>query len=155
MALNAAIEAARAGENGRGFAVVADEVRTLASKTQESAKKIESMIANLQNAAQQAVEIMNQGREQANNSVTKANEAGRSLEYIASAVKTISDMNIQIANSAETQRNQTDVVNDSVSQIRETAGTVAQGAAKTDQASKEVDLFATQLSELIGQFKTH
>jgi methyl-accepting chemotaxis protein len=95
------------------------------------------MIANLQNAAQQAVEIMNQGREQANNSVTKANEAGRSLEYIASAVKTISDMNIQIANSAETQRNQTDVVNDSVSQIRETAGTVAQGAAKTDQASKK------------------
>ncbi|KUJ73945.1 chemotaxis protein [Thiomicrospira sp. XS5] len=154
LALNAAIEAARAGENGRGFAVVADEVRTLASKTQESAKKIETMIANLQNAAQQAVDIMNQGREQANNSVTKAHEAGHSLEYIASAVKTITDMNIQIANSAETQRNQTDVVNDSVNQIRETAGTVAQGAAKTDQASKEVDLFAVQLSELIGQFKT-
>lgn len=154
LALNAAIEAARAGENGRGFAVVADEVRTLASKTQESAKKIESMIANLQTAAQQAVDVMNKGREQACSSVKKANEAGDSLKHIAAAVNTITEMNNQIANSAEDQRKQTEVVNNSVNQINDIAHTVAQGAAKTDNASKEVDNYAAQLSTLIGQFKT-
>jgi len=73
LALNAAIEAARAGESGRGFAVVADEVRSLASKTQHSTKKIESMIAQLQGISSTAVDVINQGREQANETVIQAN----------------------------------------------------------------------------------
>ena len=135
LALNAAIEAARAGEQGRGFAVVADEVRTLES------------------GSKHAVVVMEKGRAQAQTGAEQANEASVSLELIASAVATISDMNTQIASAAEEQSAVTEEMNRNIININQVSEMTATGAGQTIEASDRLASLATQLQRLISQFK--
>lgn len=153
LALNAAIEAARAGESGRGFAVVADEVRTLASRTQSSTEEIQAMIETLQEGSKHAVEIMEQGRNQAQQGVEQVSVAGSSLDSITGAVKTITDMNAQIACAAEEQSHVADEINQNVaklSQLGQAAANEVQGMA---QASQELAQYITELFTQVDKFK--
>ena len=153
LALNAAIEAARAGEHGRGFAVVADEVRQLASKTQESTLEIEGTISHLIQVSREAADVMSSGREQAHLSVKQANTAGKSLQSIDHAVKTIHQKNSHIVESTEQQTKQADLVDANIRKVDDASESVVDSAYKTLEASNQVGQFANQLTQLIGQFR--
>lgn len=154
LALNAAIEAARAGEQGRGFAVVADEVRNLARRTQESTQQIHAVIEKMQGSSLKAVTVMNEGKNQANLSVEQAACAGESLNAINISVKKISDMNIQIAASAEEQSVVAADINRNFGQITKSATQAEQEAIKISSASKQLEQLAKTLAENVKQFKT-
>jgi methyl-accepting chemotaxis protein len=153
LALNAAIEAARAGEQGRGFAVVADEVRSLAQRTQDATKEIREIIEQLRNSSEEAVQVMGQGKEDADRSVAESRVAGSALEEISSAVSSINDMNIRIATAAEEQSLMVDEVNRNIVSINEVTGKAAEGARQTSTSSDEVASVASRLDEMIRQFK--
>ncbi|MCW8826864.1 MAG: methyl-accepting chemotaxis protein [Gammaproteobacteria bacterium] len=153
LALNAAIEAARAGEQGRGFAVVADEVRTLASRTQESTQEIQGMIEQLQMGSKDAVRVMGESREQAEQSVNQAEQAGESLKGITRAVATINDMNLQIASAAEQQNAVSEEINRNINNISHVTQETANGTRQITAASDDLARISSELQSLVSQFR--
>jgi len=153
LALNAAIEAARAGEQGRGFAVVADEVRSLASRTQESAGEIESMISNLQTEMKQAVEEMDNSKVITQSSVDSAASAGEALTTITGAIQKINEMNTTIAGAAEEQSAVTDDINRNIEKIRDISERTTDGADQTTASSEQLNQLASELQQLVTLFK--
>ncbi len=91
LALNAAVEAARAGEQGKGFAVVAEAVRSLAQKSAASAKEIHEMV-------ERSREVIDRG-------VVVADRGGEVMRSILSSIQKVSDLNTEVAASAQAMQN--------------------------------------------------
>ncbi|QGW79040.1 HAMP domain-containing protein [Pseudomonas alkylphenolica] len=154
LALNAAIEAARAGDQGRGFAVVADEVRALAHRTQESTKEIESMIADIQTGAEQAVLAMGQSCTDAQSTLSIAQDAGAALDAISRSITEINERNFLIATASEEQAQVARSVDSNLVSIRDLSIQTSAGANQTATASNELAKLAIVMSDLTKRFLT-
>ena len=102
LALNAAIEAARAGEQGRGFAVVAEEVRKLAEQSQDAAKKIGTLISEIQGDTDKAVIAMTEGTREVKIGTEVVTTAGHAFDEIAVLVTEVSSQ-VQVISAAVQQ----------------------------------------------------
>jgi len=147
LALNAAIEAARAGEQGKGFAVVAEEVRKLAEQSEEAAKKIASLIGEIQTDTDKAVEAMNNGTREVKTGADVVNAAGVSFREIADLVTEVSDQIKQMSGAIQQMATGSQHIVGSVKKIgdlsKKSAGEAQSVSAATEEQLASMEEIST------------
>ena len=146
LALNAAIQSAMAGEHGRGFAVVADEIRLLSERSTESTKRIGNLVKSIQGDTYDAVVAMEDSTQEVVKGSQLADEAGRSLNSIYSAVERQAKMIESIARSAQEQTPVSEAVAVTMAQISEII-------RQTDAGTQEAAVSVSYLAELSEQLR--
>src|SRR5438876_4999738 len=165
LALNAAIQSAMAGEHGRGFAVVADEIRLLAERSTESTKRIATLVKSIRGDTYAAVVAMEDSTQEVVKGSQLADEAGRSLNSIYSAVERQAQMIESIARAANDQTTVSEAVAVAMGQIseitrqtnigtQEAAGSVSYLAELSEQLRASVSTFRLpdHGNEMVGAF---
>lgn len=141
LALNASIEAARAGEHGKGFAVVADEIRKLARLTDETLKKIDTNLVELNSTNTIAVGKLHEGLKQLTMQNSVADESSASFGMLHHVMSTLQ-------NELATFIREFDIITGRTLTIRERT---VEFAAVVEQSTAAVEELNATLTELAGE----
>lgn len=136
LALNASIEAARAGDAGKGFAVVATEIGSLATNSNQSVQKIQTLINEVTSLVGETVD-------KAKDSVDEINTSSRLVHQAVATFDTIYD-NIVDANR---------VVNDMAANMLKVADVSTNVASITEKQAASAELISRNAGNIASESK--
>ncbi len=136
LALNASIEAARAGDAGKGFAVVATEIGSLATNSNQSVQKIQTLINEVTSLVGETVD-------KAKGSVDEINTSSRLVHQAVATFDTIYD-NIVDANR---------VVNDMAANMLKVADVSTNVASITEEQAASAELISRNAGNIASESK--
>ncbi|WP_302481015.1 methyl-accepting chemotaxis protein [Lelliottia amnigena] len=139
LALNAAVEAARAGDQGKGFAVVAAEVRTLAQRSAQSAKEIESLI--------------NESVIHVDTGFTLVEGAGDAMSKIETSVAQVRDIMSEIAAATDEQSRGIAQIAQAMTEMDTTTQQNAALVEESSAAASSLEDQAVQLEKVVSIFR--
>lgn len=160
LALNASIEAARAGEHGRGFAVVAGEVKNLAHQSEESASKIAQLIAEIQKDTRHAVDVMNEGNENAQTGIQLVEEVRDIFGRILDSSRNVAEHILEVSAASEQMSAGSQQVSASVDEMHtiakhtsEDSQTVVEATDKQLQSIQGIAQSVEKLNAVVGELR--
>ena len=140
LAMNAAIEAAHAGDSGKGFAVVADEIRSLAESAAEQSREINSDIASIRGAIDEAV--------------AGAEVAREAFGSVQELISSLGQLERTINEALESQRAESSRILDGLSSIRRGSDRVLEGSKELKAGSGAIGGEMGELRETMLALKS-
>ena len=153
LALNAAIQAASAGEAGRGFAVVADEVQSLAERTSNATKQIESLVQAIQSDTNEAVASMEQTTSEVVDGAKRTENAGDALAEIEAVSNDLAELIQNISESAKQQSVAATNISGTMNVIQEITTQTSVGTQQTAESIGNLVELANELRLSVQDFK--
>ncbi|MDQ3264762.1 MAG: methyl-accepting chemotaxis protein [Myxococcota bacterium] len=153
LALNAELEGTKAGEIGRGFSLVAGEMRRVAEQVVRTTREIETLIADVQRAAQAAASATEAGQAGTRSGAQLALDLSETLDRIHGLARETSDSASSISTATEKQQSSANELAQAMSNVLKVTDLTVDTTRDMASATRGLDDLSRALGQAMDQLQ--